>query len=205
MSLRTPILTTLSSASAGAAMPSPNESPAKANSAAERPANMSFIKSSRCDAGAALLYGAFVPTKLFARTLAGHHLSLAAVSNSGNAPLYGLAAISTAIDPALAGVTGCKVGGLAPERRRLLWVPRGRRGVGAGARQRLAAELEDPIVADDGVVDEVHVVQNDRTDDRNNQRDHDRNRRCVLHCASPRLLVPTFRSSCSIAASPAFL
>src|ERR1700722_399826 len=86
---------------------------------------------------------------------------------------------SNAFAHALAGVTRCGV----PRTRSVaaLLVFRRRRGDRTGTRQRLAADLEDSVVADGGVVDEVHVVDHDGADNRDEQRDGDWNRRGVLH------------------------
>src|SRR3984885_11866176 len=180
MSVRTPILTTLSSARAGVAAPDANPiaSPARANSAAERHANINFIEiTSHCDAGTALLHGAFARRSLGPNP--GRTLPLTAVAAFGNAPLCPSPRFSNAFAPALAGVTGSDVRKVRSVAALLVF--RGRRGDRAGARQRLAADLEDSVVADSGVVDEVHVVDNDGADNRDEQRDRDRNRRCVLH------------------------
>src|ERR1700733_8358570 len=100
MSVRTPILTTLSSARAGVAAPDANPiaRPARANSAAEHHENINFIEiTSHCDAGSALLHGAFARRSLGPNP--GRTLPLTAVAAFGNAPLCPFAAIFERVCP----------------------------------------------------------------------------------------------------------
>jgi len=55
------------------------------------------------------------------------------------------------------------------------------RGDRSGSSQGLSAGLQNAILADRVMVHEVHVVENDRADDRDDQCHNDQRRKAALH------------------------